>query len=272
MQKEYQSIQAENILYSCGSKVYRHTEQFADVHGLVCVLSGELLLTTSKGTRAIKSGTFAIVKRNQLVKATKIPPAGSEFKSISIIVQLDVLRKYASEHNIQPSLKRIDEGIFEIEKDPFVKAFFISLEPYFEAPKRLTPSLVELKTKEAIELVLTIKPELKHVFFNFSEPHKIDLEAFMQQNYQFNASVDMFAKLTGRSRAGFKRDFHKIFETTPGQWLKQKRLQKAYQLIKEQGKKPSDVYLDVGFENLSHFSYAFKQAYGVNPSALSMDV
>jgi len=39
-------------------------------------------------------------------------------------------------------------------------------------------------------------------------------------------------------------------------------------LIKEKGSKPSDVYLEVGFEDLSHFSYAFKNAFGVAPSKI----
>jgi AraC-like DNA-binding protein len=30
-------------------------------------------------------------------------------------------------------------------------------------------------------------------------------------------------------------------------------------LIKEQRKTPSDVYVDVGFEDLSHFSFVFKK-------------
>jgi AraC-like DNA-binding protein len=32
------------------------------------------------------------------------------------------------------------------------------------------------------------------------------------------------------------------------------------------GKKPSDVYLEVGFEDLSHFSFAFKKEFGKAPS------
>jgi AraC family transcriptional regulator, exoenzyme S synthesis regulatory protein ExsA len=68
--------------------------------------------------------------------------------------------------------------------------------------------------------------------------------------------------------ANFKRDFEKIFHTSPGNWLLQKRLQEAHYLIKEKGNKPSDVYLEVGFEDLSHFSYAFKNAYGIAPSKI----
>ena len=50
------------------------------------------------------------------------------------------------------------------------------------------------------------------------------------------------------------------------------RLQDAYFLIKEKGVKVSDVYLDVGFKDLSHFSFAFKKTYGITPSKLSLQV
>jgi len=70
------------------------------------------------------------------------------------------------------------------------------------------------------------------------------------------------------SLASFKRDFEKVFKTSPGLWLQQKRLSGAYYQIREKGRKPSDVYLDVGFENLSHFSYAFKKAFGVASSGV----
>jgi AraC-like DNA-binding protein len=39
-------------------------------------------------------------------------------------------------------------------------------------------------------------------------------------------------------------------------------------LIKEKGKKPSEIYFDLGFEDLSHFSFAFKKAYKIAPSKL----
>lgn len=35
--------------------------------------------------------------------------------------------------------------------------------------------------------------------------------------------------------------------------------------VLKKNKKPSDIYLDLGFENLSHFYTAFKQKYGVTP-------
>ncbi len=95
---------------------------------------------------------------------------------------------------------------------------------------------------------------------------KIDLEAFMNRNFHFNVELKRFAYLTGRSLATFKRDFEKIFHVSPSRWLLQKRLQEAHHLILDKGAAASDIYLDLGFEDLSHFSFAFKKMYGVSPS------
>lgn len=92
----------------------------------------------------------------------------------------------------------------------------------------------------------------------------------MRKNFMFNVSLNRFAYLTGRSLATFKRDFEKFFFlTSPSRWLQQQRLAQAYHLIREKGRRPSDVYLEVGFEDLSHFSFAFKKAYGIAPSLVT---
>ena len=54
-------------------------------------------------------------------------------------------------------------------------------------------------------------------------------------------------------------------------WLTKKRLELAYYQLTEKKKKPTEVYLEVGFEDLSHFSYAFKNQYGVAPTQLGVN-
>jgi AraC-like DNA-binding protein len=50
-----------------------------------------------------------------------------------------------------------------------------------------------------------------------------------------------------------------------------KRLQEAYFLVPNRGRKPSDIYLELGFESLSHFSVAFKKEFGIVPTSLKMN-
>lgn len=264
--KAHQDILVGNILYSCIDRKQRGNEQFVQAHSIGYIVSGEVHFETMNGAVIYKEGTMGLVRKNQLIRSLKVPPPDGEFKAINIFLDQEILRKYSADHHIQPTGRYTGESMQLLSDDPVMEGFFKSLLPYFESPESLTESLIRLKTHEAIELLLQRNLLWKDLLFDFSEPHKIDIERFMNDNYKFNVSTAQFAQLSGRSIAGFKRDFEKTFQTTPGKWLHKKRLDEAYFLIKQKGLKPSEVYLNVGFENLSHFSYAFKKNYGIAPS------
>ncbi|RKR84954.1 AraC-like DNA-binding protein [Mucilaginibacter gracilis] len=261
-------IQLNNLLYACVAQKQRGHEQFINEHAIGYVMAGETHLQTNNGLLIMKAGTMGLVRRNQLIKSVKIPPPGGEFKSVNIFLDQNFLRRYSADNKLPPAQKYSGDMLVELPPDPFLKGYFDSLLPYFNQGKPIKPAMAELKTLEAIELLLTLNPRFNDFLFDFSEPHKIDLEAYMNQNYMYNVPSAQFARLTGRSLAGFKRDFEKTFKTSPGQWLQQKRLNEAYYQIKQMGQKPSEVYLNVGFENLSHFSYVFKKAFGIAPSMI----
>lgn len=257
-----------NLLYSCNEAQKRSKEQLVEEHSLSFLVSGEMEFYTNFGTIRAKTGSIGFAKRNELVKTMKIPgPDGEPCKTISIWLDQETLRQFSAENNIKAN--GVHKGAaFQQVTDKFIKAYFDSLLPYFDHPSQLTKSMARLKTHEAIELLLRYDPKLKDILFDFREPFKIDLEAYMNQNYKYNISLKQFAKLTGRSLATFKRDFRKIYGTPPQKWLLNKRLQEAHFLIAERKQKPSDAYIEAGFENLSHFSSSFKQMFGYNPSKL----
>lgn len=72
-------------------------------------------------------------------------------------------------------------------------------------------------------------------------------------------SLQEFSYLTGSSLTTFKRDFNNAFKATPQRWPTKKRLELAHYQFIEKKMKPIDVCYEVGFENLSHFSYALKK-------------
>jgi len=266
MQEDKNHILLNNLLYSCVDQKQRGNEQFVHEHALGYVISGETHFQTNEGIIKVEAGQMGIAGRNQLVKSVKVPPPGGEFKSINIFLDQAFLRRYHTENKLPPAQKYNGDLMRGLPDDPFLKGYFNSLLPYFDLGIALKPNMAELKTREAVELLLSISTDFHSFLFDFSEPYKIDLEQYMNQNYMYNVSSNEFAKLTGRSLASFKRDFEKVFKTSPGQWLLQRRLKEAHFQIKERGQKPSEVYLNVGFENLSHFSYVFKKAFGVGPS------
>ncbi len=259
---------SHNFLYSCVYEKQRGHEQFVPEHAFGIILSGESHFSTPEGTEIGKEGMIGLIKRNQLLKTVKIPAGNADFKSINLIFEQEFLNRYAAENDIMPT-HYTGASLVELKTTPFLKSFFDSLLPYFDNPQQMTKTMAELKTREALELLLKSDPCCKELLFDFREPHKIDLEAYMNKNYTYNVAMAQFAKLTGRSLATFKRDFQKIFNTSPERWLQQKRLEHAHFLLSKKNQSPGETYLDVGFENFSHFSTAFKKFYGYTPSSLS---
>ncbi len=182
-----------------------------------------------------------------MANTVKLPEAdGTPFKSISIFLVQASLKEYSEEHDLRAQGAYRGEAMIKLSGDPFIKSYFDSLLPYFDQPNRLSPTLVKLKTKEAIELLLRARSSLKNFLFDFTEPFKIDLEAFMNKNFAYHVPLAQFAKLTGRSLATFKRDFQKTFAASPEKWLLMKRLDHAHFLIAQKNQKPSDVFFEVG--------------------------
>jgi AraC-like DNA-binding protein len=91
-----------------------------------------------------------------------------------------------------------------------------------------------LPYREAVLVFLGANAALKDLLFDFSEPGKIDLQAYMNAHYKYNGDLQYFAYLTGRSLSTFKRDFEKIYQTTPGRWLLQRKLEDAHFLLKKE--------------------------------------
>lgn len=257
------------ITYSCYHTRSREGEQFVPEHVLSYQIAGTLMLNDGVRDHICKEGEFRFTKRNKLLKFNKQPPEIGDFKSISIYLDQETLRNFSMEFGYEARANHDGKAVVMLKPDPLLTSYITSLMPYQEFQPPQNPQLMALKLKEAILILLQSHPEMKDVLFDFSEPGKIDLEGFMNQNFHFNVQLKRFAYLTGRSLATFKRDFEKIFHISPSRWLLQKRLEAAHYLIKEKGKAPSDVYLETGFEDLSHFSFAFKKAYGVAPSRVA---
>ncbi|MDQ0593605.1 AraC-like DNA-binding protein [Chryseobacterium ginsenosidimutans] len=255
------------IFYSYLSYERKEKVCFWNHHTLVLQVSGQLVLETSGQKVSITGGELLLIGRNQLGTLTKTPLSGGNYETIVISLQEDLLRKIILEENIEVDKKYIGPPNILIPSNEFLQGYFQSIVPYARiSGAEMTDEMGILKVKEGVRLLLHAMPTLRDFLFDFSEPHKIDLEKFMLNNFHFNVPVERFAQLTGRSLASFKRDFQKIFGAPPRQWLQDKRLHTAKHLIETKHKKPSLIYLDLGFESLSHFSHSFRKKFGKAPT------
>jgi len=262
-----QTVKIPGIVYSDFETQKIIGEHFILEHGLCYIISGNLKVTDAGQTRIFGTGDMVFYRKNFLSKFTKIPGKKEPFRSVTVIFDRDVLMQFSQQYNVvYDKPYPLKDAVLQLKNDVLLENFFQTLLPYFNSA--LPEQLITLKKQEALMLLLQVNPDLKNVLLDFNQPGKIDLEVFMQQNFKFNVELKKLAFLTGRSLATFKRDFEQIFHTSPNRWLQKRRLEEAHYLIKEKKKRPSDVYHELGFESISHFSYSFKKLFGVNPSAI----
>lgn len=256
------------IVYSRISKKTMEGEIFIKQHVFDYIISGTSEVIFEGKSHLFKAGDIRFAARNRLSKFTKIPPPGEEYRSVSICIDENSLHELKNQYPVsETKVKQENFGnVFLLKKNKFFKNYIDSLLPYLENGNEISQQLIRMKIKEAIMIFIEANTNLIDILFNFSEPGKIDLEAYMNEHYLFNGELEQFAYLTGRSLSTFKRDFERIFKTTPNKWLVQKRLKEAYYLIKDTGFSPSDACLDTGFKNYSHFSVSFKKTFGRSPS------
>lgn len=254
------------IFFSYLASMRKEKVAFLQHSTLVLQVSGRFTMNSAGNTVSMGKGGMLLIQKNQLAEIIKTPLEDECYQTIVIFLLDELLRKIALEERIEIEHKYRGPSNILIPQNDFLHAFFQSLIPYVGYPHdQIDSSLGMLKVKEAVYLLMNVMPQLKEFLFDFSEPHKIDLEKFMQSNFHYNLPVEKFAQLTGRSLAAFKRDFQRAFGMAPRHWLQERRLSEAKFLIEKKKKKPSAIYLDLGFESLSHFSYSFRKKYGMAP-------
>jgi len=266
-------INYSNVFLSCFSdNATKHTPMIRE-HGIVCVLSGKLEINESGKITNLYKGECAFVRKDNRVSINKMPKGKEQFQSIWLTFPRNFLREFYQSFDKQKlptDAKRQKISLQELPADrPDIKSLFISMTPYFDSLIAPTPELIKLKMTEGVYCLLNTDKHFYTALFDFSEPWKIDILDYMNNNYMYDLSLAEIASFTGRSLATFKRDFKKISPLSPEKWLIQKRLEKAKQQLETGTVKVSDIYLTVGFKNLSHFSTAFKETYGYAPSKVN---
>lgn len=240
-------------------------EQFIPDNVFIYIVKGSLRVFDGNKNYVFKQGDAFLARKNRLAKYELL---NSEFEPILFCFDEQFLKSYSEKHSHQNLDFKSNDAFVSVKKNQLLSSFIKSIKPYYKGVMELEADFEDLKYQELLIIILKTQPELASVLFDFAPREKINLEAFMNKNYAFNVGIERFAVLTGRSLSAFQRDFFNIFNETPSRWLIKKRLEEARLLIFKNNKKPSDIYLDLGFESLSHFSVAFKRQYGVSPTEM----
>ena len=130
------------------------------------------------------------------------------------------------------------------------------------------PELARVKLTELLHL-LGSEPALAPVAQALMQsPHstgRASITQVMDTHWAFNLRVQDYASLCGCSESAFTRQFKRIYRQSPRQWLLQRRLESAHQLLQAGRTRVQDAAEHAGYRSVSHFIGAYKRVYGCTP-------
>ncbi|WP_298512147.1 helix-turn-helix domain-containing protein [uncultured Kordia sp.] len=181
-----------------------------------------------------------------------------------------VLKEFIEKHTKTTQTPKDEIPYFVIQNDAYITSYLNSLVTISEAPAIFMENLLSVKFEELLLYLInkygsTFKLYLQSLIVQETSSFKKIVESKIHSNLK----LEEIAFLCNMSLSTFKRHFIKEYSVSPGKWLQNKRLQKAKEMLEQGDCKPSDIYLDFGYNNLSNFSIAFKNKFGFSPSKVS---
>ena len=249
------------------------TTGFATEHMLVFVFSGQMEITLNGRTRHIGAGKSFLLRRNHLCHKLTRPLKGEGFEGIFIYFKRPLLKKALAASGLSlddTKAYTAKSPLVELPEHPYLESLRSSFLSYFQSDAFPSEQLITVKLIETVVTLIEIHPELSPVLFDFTGPMKVNIGDFMEQNFLLDMPLEELAHYTGRSLAGFKKEFTDTFGISPGRWVTQRRLREARHRIESLGESPIVAAEKCSFKDYSHFAHAFKKEYGITASEIKL--
>lgn len=223
---------------------------------LCCAANGKTVIDNSK--------VLIIASGNKLM--TERLTSSHSYRSILLFFSDDFLRRIVAENNILfADCKSKNREIATITKDPYLHNFEESLT--LIADNDANRRFIENKTSEVILYLLD-----RHYLSISGVFKKIATETLPNPLVEIVRNPDNMLRdnselafLCNMSLSTFKRKFSNHFGVSPQSYFRDMRMKKAEQLLGK-GKKSSEIYHELGYENISAFSKQFKKSFGYAPT------
>lgn len=183
-----------------------------------------------------------------------------------------ILKEFLEKYVNAPSQTKVDVPYFVIRNDAFISAFINSLSTIEQSTKGFLANLLALKFEELMLYLLhKYGKTFESYLFSLIAKENSPFKRIVESKIHSNLKLEEIAFLCNMSLSTFKRNFIHEYHISPGKWLQEKRLQKAKEILELGELSPSEIYMDFGYNNLSNFSIAFKNMFGISPKDVKTD-
>ena len=88
---------------------------------------------------------------------------------------------------------------------------------------------------------------------------------FIDENFRENISIEDMSKIANMSVSGFSHHFKKVFGVAPGQYIIRLKIGLGQKLLIGTDKTITEISMELGYDNVSHFNKQFKKYVGASP-------
>ena len=155
------------------------------------------------------------------------------------------------------------------KSDVPIRNFFVGIELALRNSGLLHNDIVQrIKLNELIYLMLSGEDNCtKRKILRSADTSSGQFVNTIYDNLFNDVSIENLAELTNRSLTSFKKEFRRIFKTSPHHWIIGQRLARAKIMLSSTSRTVSEIGAECGFANISHFIKLFKQRYDCTPAA-----
>ena len=155
-----------------------------------------------------------------------------------------------------------------ISNDFLINKYIEGLLFYFENPALVNDDILILKLKEIIILLSQTKnaEAIQVILSQLFSPVIFSFKQVIEANLFSPITTETLADYCNLSLSSFKREFAKLYNDTPANYIKTKRLEKASELLLKTDNRITDIAFESGFNDLANFTKSFHDKYNVSPS------
>jgi len=227
----------------------------------------------------LKIPTHHALLLNCISSGKQIHDTGSDSEGEIVIVTFhpDVLKKvYDREipRIFQPNKQVSNQSRGAISNDFLIQKYIEGLLFYFENPSLVNDEILVLKLKEIILLLSQTQDAetLQVILSQLFSPATYTFKQIIETNLLEQVGVEDLAQKTNLSVSSFKREFKKLYDDSPANYIRTKRLERAAELLLVSHERITDIAFACGFNDLANFTKSFHDRYNVSPSNFRLKI
>ena len=215
---------------------------------------------------AIDNSQFLLMKSGHYLMTEKLSNIEDYYRSILFFFSNEDVLKFIRKFELNPTESSTLYSTYSFNYDSFIKRFADSLLDISKLSTAIQKNILDAKFEEIMLYLLEFKGvDFLYSIINNSDNNSQRFIQTIESNQLNKLTIKELSFLSNMSVSTFKREFEKHFQSSPSKWFQEKRLEHSAFLLKNKSKRPSDIYEEIGYENLSNFIQAFKMKFGITP-------